>query len=65
MNNYNKFDELRDIFIAGMFILLFVLIIRIGILEDELYELRDSYIESEDLQNEINSEIVKIIIVEI
>lgn len=56
---YNKYTELRDLYIY--LILAFLCYQSLQILELKLkyIELRESYIESEMLQNEINAEIVK------
>lgn len=61
LNNY-KCNELRDLYIY--LILIFLCYQSLSILDLKLkyIKLRESYIESETLQNEINSEIVKKII---
>lgn len=59
LNNYNKHDETRDLYVY--LLLIFLCHQSLQILELKLkYDwLRESYIESETLQNEINAEIVK------
>lgn len=61
LNNY-KCNELRDLYIY--LILIFLCYQSLSILDLKLkyIELRESYIESEMLQNEINAEIIKKII---
>lgn len=61
LNNY-KCNELRDLYIYLILIFLCYQSLQILELKLKYIKLRESYIESETLQNEINSEIVKKII---
>lgn len=59
LNNYNKPDETRDLYVYLLLIFLCYQSLQILELKLNYNWLRESYIESETLQNEINAEIVK------
>ena len=59
LNNYNKPDETRDVYVYLLLIFLCYQSLQILELKLNYNWLRESYIESETLQNEINAEIVK------
>ena len=56
---YNKYTELRDLYVYMLLIFLCYQSLQILELKLKYIKLRESYIESEMLQNEINAEIVK------
>lgn len=59
---YNEYDKLRDIYIGGLFLVIFFITLRLCILEEAFINLQTAVVESNNLQNEINNELVKIIL---